>query len=54
MQLKTVLEEKEDARIGKRDPLTEEIYIDKYRQAAVTLGERDVATDVKAKRRRER
>ena len=52
--LKTQLEEKQDARSVKRDHKEEEFYVDKHRQAAVTLGERDVASDVKAKKRRER
>ena len=31
-----------------------ELFIDRQRQAAVVLGERDIAGDVKAKRRRDR
>ena len=31
-----------------------ELFIDRQRQAAVVLGERDLAGDVKAKRRRDR
>ena len=53
-QLKSQLEEKQEERGTKKDTRNDEIYIDKHRQAAVTLGERDVATDVKAKKRRER
>ena len=55
LHLKSQLAEKEEARTtSKKDPLEEEIYIDKHRQAAVTLGQRDVAADVKAKKRREK
>ena len=54
IQLKSVLEEKQEARSARRDARDEEIYVDKHRQAAVTLGERDVASDVKAKKKRER
>ena len=52
--LKEQLDVKEDERISRRDDRGAELYIDKHRQAAVTLGERDVATDVKAKKRRDR
>ena len=30
------------------------MYVDKYRQAAVLMGERDVKSDVRAKKRRDR
>ena len=32
----------------------ESMYVDKYRQAAVLMGERDVKTDVRIKKRRDR
>ena len=32
----------------------EVFYVDKHRQAAVVMGERDVKADVKAKKRRDR
>ena len=53
-QLQTVIDEKQEARSNKKDVRDEEIYVDKHRQAAVTLGERDVGTDVRNKKRRER
>ena len=31
-----------------------ELFVDRQRQAAVVLGERDIAGDVKAKRKRDR
>ena len=52
--LKEQLDVKEDERSTKKDGGGAELYVDKHRQAAVTLGERDVATDVRAKKRRDR
>ena len=44
------------ARAARKDKVVEnyELFVDRQRQAAVVLGERDIAGDVKAKRRRDK
>ena len=57
--LQTQMADQQAARAAKNkrdkgDRENVELFIDRQRQAAVVLGERDLAGDVKAKRRRDR
>ena len=57
--LQTQMADQQAARVAKNkrdkgDKENVELFIDRQRQAAVVLGERDLAGDVKAKRRRDR
>ena len=56
--LQNQIAEQAASRAAKKDKEAEraniELFVDRQRQAAVVLGERDLAGDVKAKRRREK
>ena len=56
--LQNQIAEQAASRAAKKDKEAEraniELFVDRQRQAAVVLGERDLAGDVKAKRRRDK